>query len=151
VPQACHDGAMAPAPALALSRPLTIGMVLCSLAAVAACSSGVDEARVSARQACTAPGPTVPVGFDARTAEPALLGELAASAATRKARAEEAAGADPRWQALADAAGAISTFAGVLRDARAIGTDVDTAVTPAMWDQYKYASDAFVIECRAAL
>jgi len=39
----------------------------------------------------------------------------------------------------------------VLRDARATGREVDEAVTPEMWDQYKYASDAFVLECQDAL
>ena len=126
-------------------------MLACALVTVAACSGSVDAARVAARQACTAPGPTVPARFDSRTAEPGLLGELAASAAARKASAEAAAAEDARWQALADAAAAISSFAGVLRDARATGAAVDAVVTPAMWDQYKYASDAFVIECRAAI
>ena len=54
-------------------------------------------------------------------------------------------------QSLADAATAISSFAGLLRDARMTGRELDDVVTPAMWDQYKFASDAFILECRDAL
>ena len=79
------------------------------------------------------------------------MSELASSAASRRATAEQAAAGDDRWQTLADAATAISSFAGVLRDARATGRSVDEAVPREMWDQYKYASDAFVLECRDAL
>ena len=31
------------------------------------------------------------------------------------------------------------------------GGEIDEAVTREMWDQYKYASDAFVLECKGAL
>jgi hypothetical protein len=119
---------------------------------LAGCSSeDPAQARDTARSACDAQTPRLPAGFDVRTATGDQLSELAASAAARKVLADQAATDDDRWQVLADAASAISSFAGVLRDARMTGRTVDDAVTPEMWDQYKYASDAFVLECRDAL
>lgn len=116
------------------------------------CSSEAPEqALANATSACSAEAPDLPAGFDVRTASADQLSELASSATARKVLAEQAATADDRWQVLADAAAAISSFAGVLRDARATGREVDDAVTPEMWDQYKYASDAFVLECQDAL
>jgi hypothetical protein len=129
-----------------------VAVVVASVVALAGCSSeDPAQALADATSACSAEAPDLPAGFDVRTASADQLSELAASAASRKARAEQAAVADDRWQVLADAAAAISSFAGVLRDARATGREIDAAVTPEMWDQYKYASDAFVLECRDAL
>lgn len=138
-----------------LQRPLrSVGAVIAAAAVLglAGCSSeATAQARDSARSACSADTPRLPEGFDVRTASGDQLSELASSAAGRKALAEQAAADDDRWQVLADAAAAISSFAGVLRDARMTGLSIDDAVTPGMWDQYKYASDAFVVECRGAL
>lgn len=117
-----------------------------------ACSSEAPaQARDIARSACSASAPSLPAGFDVRTATADQLSGLASSAMSRRALAEQAATADDRWQVLADAAAAISSFAGVLRDARMTGRAVDEVVTPEMWNQYKYASDAFVLECGDAL
>lgn len=131
------------------------GAVLAVAAAIlglAGCSSEAPEQALgNATSACSAAAPDLPAGFDVRTASSSQLSELASSAAARKALAEQAATDDDRWQVLADAASAISSFAGVLRDARATGREVDEVVTPEMWDQYKYASDAFVLECQDAL
>lgn len=121
-----------------------LGLVSCS-------TEAPEQALESAFSACSAPAPSLPAGFDVRSASADQLSELASSASARRSLAEEAATADDRWQSLADAAAAISSFAGVLRDARMTGRSVDEAVTPQMWDQYKYASDAFVLECRGAL
>ena len=132
----------------------SIGAVLSASAVLglAGCSSeATAQARDNAQSACSAEAPRLPDGFDVRTASADQLSELAASATTRKALAEQAAAGDDRWQVLADAAAAISSFAGVLSDARMTGRAIDEAVTPGMWDQYKYASDAFVVECRGAL
>ena len=119
---------------------------------LAGCSSEAPEqALVNATSACSAEAPDLPPGFDVRTASTGQLSALASSATARKVLAEQAATDDDRWQVLADAASAISSFAGVLRDARATGRVVDEVVTPEMWDQYKYASDAFVLECQDAL
>jgi hypothetical protein len=127
-------------------------MAAACVIALSGCSSE-DPARAlsDATSACSLEAPELPRGFDVRAATANQLSDLVASAADRKARAEQAAIADDRWQVLADAAAAISSFAGVLRDARATGRAVDDVVTPVMWDQYKYASDAFVLECRGAL
>lgn len=122
------------------------------LAGLSGCSSDAPaQARDSARSACSTATPSLPAGFDVRTATGDQLSGLASSAASRETLAEQAAIADDRWQSLADAATAISSFAGVLRDARMTGRELDDVVTPEMWDQYKFASDAFVLECRDAL
>jgi hypothetical protein len=135
-----------------LSRRGVGAVVVASALALSGCSSeDPAQALADATSACSAEAPDLPAGFEIRTASADQLSELAASAASRKARAEQAATADDRWQVLADAATAISSFAGVLRDARATGRGIEASVTPEMWDQYKYASDAFVLECRDAL
>ncbi len=132
-------------------RGAAVVAAACVLALAGCSSEDPAQALASAASACSAEAPDLPVGFDVRTASATQLSELASSAAARKALAEQAATADDRWQVLADAATAISSFAGLIRDARATGQAVDDVVTPAMWDQYKYASDAFVLECRGAL
>ena len=135
--------------ALRLVGPVVAGAVVLGLAS---CSTeDPAQALESALSACSAPAPSLPAGFDVRSASADQLSALASSASTRKSLAAEAAMADDRWQPLADAAAAISSFAGVLRDARLTGRSVDDAATPPMWDQYKYASDAFVLECKGAL
>ena len=122
------------------------------VAGLAGCSSAsVAQGRDDARAACSAEAPRLPAGFDVRSAPADVMSALAESAAARKAMAEKAAAADGRWQVLADAASAISSFAGVLRDARSTGRAVDDVVTADMWNQYKYASDAFILECKGAL
>jgi hypothetical protein len=126
-------------------------VAVCFLVLAGCSSEDPAQALASATSACNAEAPDLPVGFDVRVASASQLSQLASSAAARKALADQAATADDRWQVLADAATAISSFAGLIRDARATGRTVDDVVTPAMWDQYKYASDAFVLECRAAL
>ena len=145
----CQDGGV---PTRNRSLRGTTAVVAIVVVALAGCSSEDGaQALANATSACRAEAPDLPVGFDVRTASANQLSELASSAATRKALAEQAATADDRWQVLADAAAAISSFAGLLRDARSTGRTVDDVVTPAMWAQYKYASDAFVLECRGAL
>lgn len=122
------------------------------LLALTGCSSAEPaQARDDARSACSSAVPSLPAGYDVRTASADQLSELAASASVRRGLAAQAAMGDDRWQSLADAAAAISSFAGVLRDARMTGRALDDVVTPGMWDQYKLASDAFVLECRGAL
>ena len=123
---------------------LVVGLAGCSSASVA-------QGRDDARAACSAEAPRLPAGFDVRSAPADVMSALAESAAARRVLAEKAAAADDRWQVLADASTAISSFAGVLRDARSTGRAIDDVVTADMWNQYKYASDAFVLECQGAL
>ena len=138
-------------PAATLRRAASV-VAAGAILALGACSSEAPaQALDSARSACTSPAPALPAGFDVRTASADQLSALASSAAARKAFAEEAATADDRWQTLADASTAISSFAGVLRDAEMTGRPIDDVVTRDMWDQYKYASDAFVLECQGVV
>ncbi len=76
---------------------------------------------------------------------------LADAAELKRDLSAEAAALDERWAVLAEASAAISAFAGRLLEVRTEGEGVAEAVTPAMWEQYKTASNAFIAECQAAL
>lgn len=117
---------------------------------VAGCTDDTEPARALAEQACRYPAPEAP-NFDPQTADLGLLEELAASARERSRLADAAADGDDRWEPLADAARALSAYAGEIREIRSSGGVVADELPPAVWDQVKYASDAFVLECRAAL
>ena len=100
-----------------------------------------------ARAACEYPAPSTP-GFDPDTADLSLLVELDQVAVARSDLAAEAATLDDRWQPLSDAATALAAYAGRLRELRSDGMTASGEMTPMMWDQLKYASDAFILECR---
>ena len=125
------------------------------LASVAVCAvllagcSGEDVAGAEelARQSCEYPAPSTP-GFDPDTADLGLMVELDQVAQARADLAAEAAVLDDRWQPLSDAATALAAYAGRLRELRSDGATVSTEMTPMMWDQLKYASDAYILECR---
>lgn len=131
------------------ARPLmTFGVAALLLAG---CSGeDVEGGAELARAACDYPAPATP-GFDPDEAELALLIELDQVAGARADLAAEAAGLDDRWQVLADAATALAAFASRIREIRSDGGSVTEQTTPAMWDQVKYASDAFILECRPAV
>jgi hypothetical protein len=124
--------------------------VLLGLAALAGCGSGEQEAqgRDLAAQACTYPVPEVPSPFDPETTPLATVEELAVVARARARLAEQAAAADPAWQGLSDAATAIAVYAELLRGIRQAGQDVATEMPREVWDQVKFASNAFLAECR---
>ncbi len=114
---------------------------------LAACGgSGLEQARA----ACDLTGPTARPGFNPDTEPLSRLQESANAALARADLAEQAAGFDDRWSDLADASRAVASFADVLVQARMDGVTIDTVTTPAMWDQAKYASDAFLAECARA-
>jgi hypothetical protein len=118
---------------------------VCAALLLAGCgSNGTDVAR----QACTVPGPAVQVGFDPETAPIGQLTEAAAAAAQRAALAQQAANEHARWADLAAAANAVAAFADVLVEARMSEQLISEATTPLMWDQAKFAADAFAAECR---
>lgn len=100
-----------------------------------------------ARASCEYPAPSTPA-FNPDTADLALLVELDQVAGARSDLAARAAGLDDRWQPLSDAATALASFAGRVREIRSDGGSVAEETTSAMWDQVKYASDAFILECR---
>ena len=114
---------------------------------VSGCSDGTDEARDLARQACEYPAPEAP-GYDPQTADLALLADLDATAQARADLAEQAAALDERWQPLSDAAAALAAFASRIREIRREGGVVAEEMPSAVWEQVKYASDAFILECR---
>lgn len=117
---------------------------------LAGCGDGGAAAKRSAAASCSYPAPATP-NFDAQTADPALLAELADAARERARLADEAATADQRWQALADASRVLSVAADRVLEVRSDGGSVAEEMPLEVWDQVKYASDAFVIECRSAL
>jgi hypothetical protein len=110
--------------------------------------SGAQAAKDLATQACFLPGPQAQPGFNPQTADLSDLVKSASIADRRAELAEQAAERDERWQNLSDATRAIATFANVLVDARMDEVPVADATTPQMWDQAKYAQDAFQAECR---
>lgn len=123
------------------TRCLAIGLLAST---VTACG---NDGVALATQACAARG-NATAGFDPQTAPLSELERNARVAGERASLAAQAASADGRWQSLSDAANALAAFAEVLRDARMDDVPISDVTTPAMWDQAKYASDAFLIECR---
>ena len=130
---------------------LAWGCLAVSSPGLAGCSddSGPRAAGL-ARQSCEYPAPSTP-GFDPDTAVLSLLVELDDVARARADLAGQAAALDDRWQPLSDAAAALAAYATRLRELRSDGAEVSEAMTPMMWDQLKYASDAFILECRSAV
>lgn len=120
----------------------------------AACSSGSSstlDAQALAAQACSLVTDAPETGFDPQTAQIEDLSVLAAAAVRKGELADQAATADERWGVLSEASAAISAFAQRLLEVRMEGESTDVAITPAMWEQYKTASNAFIAECQAAL
>lgn len=107
-----------------------------------------QQARELARQTCAYPVPAAPSPFDPETTPLETLIDLAVVARARAGLAEQAAAADPRWQALSDASTAIAVYAELLRGIRLAGEDVATEMPREVWDQVKFASNAFLAECR---
>lgn len=125
---------------------LVVGAVLL----LGACGDESATAQGAAVASCEYPVPATP-NFDAQTADPALLAELADAARERARLADEAAAVDARWAALADAARVLSVAADRVLEVRREGESVAQEIPLEVWDQVKYASDAFLIECRSAL
>jgi hypothetical protein len=123
-------------------------MIAAGVLLLAGCS-GEDVAGGAdlARAACEYPVPSTPA-FDPDQADLALLVELDQVARARSDLVAEAADLDDRWQPLSDAATALAAFAARVREIRSDGGTVADVTTAAMWEQVKYASDAFILECR---
>jgi len=122
------------------------------LMVTAACASGdAGQAADLARQSCLYAVPDVPSPFDPATADQQVLDELAVVMRQRADLAGAASEKDERWAPLADAAVAIAAVAELLRGIRASGESVAEKMPPAVWDQAKFASDAFLLECRPLL
>lgn len=117
---------------------------------LSACGSSADDARRDAAAACTLPAPATP-NFDADTADYALLLALADVARERADIAQRAADQDASWQVLADASGLLASAASRIEEIRRTGGTVADQLPASVWDQIKYASDALVVECRAAV
>jgi len=119
----------------------------CALLVAGCANSGASDAR----EACSVPAVASSAGFNPDT-EP--LSRLVASADVAQQRATlagKAAEADARWTVLAEASFTLSAFADLLVETRMNGEEVSAVTTPDMWDQLKFASDAFLAECRAAM
>lgn len=121
-----------------------------AMMALSACGASADDARRDAAAACTLPAPETP-NFDADTADYALLLALADVARERADIAQRAADQDASWQVLADASGLLASAASRIEEIRRTGGTVADQLPAAVWDQIKYASDALVVECRAAV
>ena len=125
------------------------GMVVAAIVLVG-CGSSAEAARADAMSACSLPAPETP-NFDADAANYTLLLELADVARERADLAQRAADQDEVWQVLADATGMLASAASRIEEIRRTGGRVAEQFPAEVWDQVKYASDAFVVECRAAL
>lgn len=136
---------------VSLRQAVTVlALTVATVSSLAGCGDGGAAAQRSAAASCAYPVPATP-NFDAQTADPALLAEIADAARERARLADEAATADQRWQALADAARVLSVAADRVLEVRRADGSVGEEIPLEVWDQVKYASDAFLIECRAAL
>lgn len=129
-----------------IATPL-IGLLLLL---VAGCSGASDEARAQALKACTYPAPEAP-NYDPQQADLALLRELSSTAEARARLAFDAASLDERWAVLSEASNVLAAAAARILEIRAEGGVVSEEVTAQVWDQIKYASDAFIVECRPVL
>lgn len=129
---------------------LLVPCLLVLPAALVGCSDTAGPARALAEESCRYPAPDAP-NFDPQSADLGLLDELAATARERSRLADAAAEGDDRWQPLADAARALAAYADTIVEIRRSGGIVADELPPAVWDQVKYASDAFILECRDAL
>jgi hypothetical protein len=92
-----------------------------------------------------------PGGFDPESVAVVELSRLSAAASRKSELSAQAAALDDRWSLLADASAAIAAFADRLLEVRIEGTAASEAISPAMWEQYKTASNAFIAECQAVL
>jgi hypothetical protein len=119
-------------------------------AVLAGCAGNSEAARGLAEQSCRYPAPDAP-NFDPQLASLVLLGELSTAARERSRLADQAAEGDDRWVPMADAARALAAYADTILTIRQSGGVVADELPPAVWDQVKYASDAFILECRPAL
>ena len=126
-----------------------MGLLVAALV-LSSCSSSGEQALADARATCEMPSPSAP-NFDAQLADLSLIAELAQVARSRADLSDRAAAADDRWQVLADASGALAAYAERILEVRQAGGVVAEALPAEVWDQIKYVSDAFTIECRAAL
>jgi hypothetical protein len=100
--------------------------------------------------ACTYPAPEAP-NYDPQQADLTLLEELSATAAARADLAANAASMDERWAVLSEASNLLAAAAARILEIRTDGGVVADEMTPEVWDQIKYASDAFVVECRPVI
>ena len=135
-----------------MCRGLT-GLLMAGLpvaVALGGCADTQGAARAAAEESCRYPAPEAP-NFDPQRADLALLDALATTARERSRLADSAADGDDRWQTLADAARALAVYADTISEIRRSGGIVADELPPAVWDQVKYASDAFILECRGAL
>lgn len=131
-------------------RGAVIALALGAMLMTGCSDQSAEQAADLARQSCEFPAPSTP-GFDPDTADLGLLVELDQVATTRADLAEQAASIDDRWQPLSDAATALAAYAGRIREIRSDGGPVSEQMTPMMWDQLKYASDAYILECRSVV
>lgn len=129
---------------------ITTALIGLMVVLLAGCSSSSDEAREQARLACTYPAPEAP-NYDPQKADLTLLQDLSATAEARADLAANAASLDERWAVLSEASNLLAVAASRILEIRTDGGVVADEMTPAVWDQIKYASDAFVVECRPVI
>jgi hypothetical protein len=101
--------------------------------------------------ACELQAQTSSSAFDPQKISVSELALLDDAAAQKTLLSSQAAELDERWVLLSEASAAISVFAARLLEVRLDGAQVNEAISPEMWEQYKTASNAFIAECSSAL
>jgi hypothetical protein len=101
--------------------------------------------------ACELQTQTSSAAFDPQKISVSELAQLDEAAAQKTLLSSQAAELDERWVVLSEASAAISAFAARLLEVRLDDAQVNEAISPEMWEQYKTASNAFIAECSGAL
>lgn len=134
---------------LPLRNGLGVTLIASLCLSLGACSQDANsdaQANDLAIRACTAQTVASREGFDPQTASVEELTRLADSAMRRSELAKQAAALNERWLLLSEVSADIAVFAQKLIEDRE-----GAAISLAMWDDYKTASNTYLAECQSAL
>jgi hypothetical protein len=137
-----------------MSSKVLLGAVVCSVVLLSGCGQGSRDSAEGlelAASACQLQAQTTSTAFDPQEISVSDLALLDEVATQKTALSEQAAELDDRWVVLSEASAAISAFAARFLEVRLDSGQVDEAISPEMWEQYKTASNAFIAECSSAL
>lgn len=138
---------------LMVSKAL-VSVAVLSVVLLSGCSQGSTnsaEGLEFASSACQLQAQIASSAFDPQKISVRDLSVLDDVATQKTLLASKAAEKDERWRVLAEASTAISAFAARLLEVRLDSEQVNEAISPEMWEQYKTASNAFIAECQTAL
>ncbi len=137
-----------------MSSKVLLGAVFCSVVLLSGCGQGSTDSAEGlelAASACQLQAQTTSTAFDPQEISVSDLALLDEVATQKTVLSEQAAELDDRWMVLSEASAAISAFAARFLEVRIDSGQVDEAISPEMWEQYKTASNALIAECSSAL